>query len=131
MGISEGNYAKLAGQMLNIRDENHLKAIPGCYDVVLENKITGETYETQGDIPDVPGYTWHDFFKWLLDDIKEMGLTDQLDDIDLVSIEEAGLKGFALDDSGAQVSPKHAGFIVNNGGRAKASDVKRLMDHVT
>jgi UDP-N-acetylmuramate dehydrogenase len=46
-------------------------------------------------------------------------------------IEEAGLKGFSLDDSGAQVSPKHAGFIVNNGGRAKASDVKRLMDHVT
>jgi len=46
-------------------------------------------------------------------------------------IEEVGLKGFALDDSGAQVSPKHAGFIVNNGGRAKASDVKRLMDHVT
>ena len=46
-------------------------------------------------------------------------------------IEEAGLKGSALDDSGAQVSPKHAGFIVNNGGRAKASDVKRLMDHVT
>jgi len=46
-------------------------------------------------------------------------------------IEEAGLKGFALDDSGAQVSPKHAGFIVNNGGKAKASDVKRLIDYVT
>ena len=46
-------------------------------------------------------------------------------------IEEAGLKGFALDDSGAQVSPKHAGFIVNNGGKAKASDVLRLIDHVT
>ena len=46
-------------------------------------------------------------------------------------IEEAGLKGFALDESGAQVSPKHAGFIVNNGGTAKASDVKRLMDYVT
>lgn len=45
-------------------------------------------------------------------------------------IEEAGLKGFALDDSGAQVSPKHAGFVVNNGGRAKASDVKKLIDHV-
>ena len=45
-------------------------------------------------------------------------------------IEEAGLKGFALDDSGAQVSPKHAGFIVNNGGTAKASDVKKLMDYV-
>ena len=45
-------------------------------------------------------------------------------------IEEAGLKGFALDDSGAQVSPKHAGFVVNNGGRASASDIKRLMDHV-
>jgi UDP-N-acetylmuramate dehydrogenase len=45
-------------------------------------------------------------------------------------IEEAGLKGFALDDSGAQVSPKHAGFIVNNGGSAKASDVMRLIDYV-
>ena len=45
-------------------------------------------------------------------------------------IEEAGLKGFALDDSGAQVSPKHAGFVVNNGGRAKASDVMRLIEYV-
>ena len=45
-------------------------------------------------------------------------------------IEKAGLKGFALDDSGAQVSPKHAGFVVNNGGRAKASDVMRLIDYV-
>ena len=45
-------------------------------------------------------------------------------------IEEAGLKGFALDDSGAQVSPKHAGFVVNNGGKAKASDVMRLIDYV-
>lgn len=46
-------------------------------------------------------------------------------------IEEAGLKGFALDDSGAQVSPKHAGFVVNNGGKASASDVLRLIDYVT
>ena len=46
-------------------------------------------------------------------------------------IEEAGLKGFALDDSGAQVSPKHAGFVVNNGGRASAADVLRLIDYVT
>ena len=45
-------------------------------------------------------------------------------------IEEAGLKGFALDDSGAQVSPKHAGFVVNNGGKASASDVMRLIDYV-
>lgn len=46
-------------------------------------------------------------------------------------IEDAGLKGFALDDSGAQVSPKHAGFVVNNGGKAKASDVMRLIGYVT
>ena len=46
-------------------------------------------------------------------------------------IEEAGLKGFALDDSGAQVSPKHAGFVVNNGGKASAADVLRLIDYVT
>ena len=46
-------------------------------------------------------------------------------------IEDSGLKGFALDDSGAQVSPKHAGFIVNNNGTASAEDILKLMDHVS
>ena len=46
-------------------------------------------------------------------------------------IQENGLKGFALDDSGAQVSPKHAGFVVNNGGTASATDIKRLIDYVS
>ena len=40
-------------------------------------------------------------------------------------IEECGLKGFSI--GGAQVSEKHAGFIVNRGG-ATASDVKALME---
>lgn len=42
-------------------------------------------------------------------------------------IDEAGLKGFTV--GGAQVSPKHAGFVVNLGG-ATADDVLRLMDHI-
>ena len=42
-------------------------------------------------------------------------------------IEEAGLKGYRV--GGAQVSEKHAGFIVNIGG-ATAKDVYELMDHV-
>ena len=42
-------------------------------------------------------------------------------------IEECGLKGCTI--GGAQVSTKHAGFIVNNGG-ATFSDVVQLMDHV-
>ncbi len=42
-------------------------------------------------------------------------------------IEEAGLKGVSL--GGAQVSPKHAGFIVNAGG-ATAADVRDLMEQV-
>lgn len=46
-------------------------------------------------------------------------------------IEEAGLKGFAIDHSGAQVSAKHAGFIVNVGGNATATDIKRLIDYVS
>lgn len=46
-------------------------------------------------------------------------------------IQDAGLKGFKLDESGAQVSPKHSGFVVNNNGTAKASDIKRLMDYVS
>lgn len=42
-------------------------------------------------------------------------------------IEEAGLKGFKI--GGAQVSPKHAGFIVNSGG-ATARDVLSLIAHI-
>lgn len=42
-------------------------------------------------------------------------------------VEEAGLKGARV--GGAQVSPKHAGFIVNLGG-ATAADILTLMDRV-
>ena len=42
-------------------------------------------------------------------------------------IEQAGLKGFAI--GGAQVSEKHAGFIINRGD-ATFSDVMSLIDHV-
>ena len=42
-------------------------------------------------------------------------------------IDEAGLKGYAV--GGAQVSEKHAGFVVNKGG-ATSHDVHELMRHV-
>jgi len=42
-------------------------------------------------------------------------------------IEGAGLKGFTI--GGAQVSPKHAGFVVNVGG-ATAADVIALVKAV-
>lgn len=42
-------------------------------------------------------------------------------------IDQAGLKGYAV--GGAQVSEKHAGFVVNRGG-ATFDDVLRLMDHI-
>ena len=42
-------------------------------------------------------------------------------------IEEAGLKGYTV--GGAQVSCKHAGFIINIGG-ATSNDVKALIDHI-
>lgn len=42
-------------------------------------------------------------------------------------IDQAGLKGFSV--GGAQVSPKHAGFVVNAGG-ATCEDVLRLMEHI-
>lgn len=45
-------------------------------------------------------------------------------------IQDAGLKGFAIDHSGAQVSPKHAGFVVNNGGTASATEIYRLIKYV-
>ena len=42
-------------------------------------------------------------------------------------IDQAGLKGFSI--GGAQVSPKHAGFVVNTGD-ATCDDVLRLMEHI-
>lgn len=42
-------------------------------------------------------------------------------------IEKAGLKGFQIGQ--AQVSPKHANFIVNLGG-AKAMDVHQIIEHI-
>jgi UDP-N-acetylmuramate dehydrogenase len=42
-------------------------------------------------------------------------------------IDQAGLKGYAV--GGAQVSEKHAGFVVNRGG-ATSKDVYDLMMHV-
>ena len=42
-------------------------------------------------------------------------------------IDDAGLKGYSI--GGAQVSEKHAGFIINTGS-ASASDVISLMEHI-
>lgn len=42
-------------------------------------------------------------------------------------IQDAGFQGYRV--GGAQVSPKHAGFVVNAGG-ATAADVRQLMDEV-
>ena len=45
-------------------------------------------------------------------------------------IQDSGLKGFSLDDSGAEVSPKHSGFVVNNGGTAGSADIIKLIKYV-
>ena len=42
-------------------------------------------------------------------------------------IEDAELKGYSI--GGAQVSEKHAGFVINNGG-ATAEDIKNLVAHI-
>jgi len=42
-------------------------------------------------------------------------------------IDQAGLKGYTI--GGAQVSEKHAGFVINKGG-ATSNDVRRLMAHI-
>ena len=43
-------------------------------------------------------------------------------------IEQCGLKGYAI--GGARVSEKHANFIVNPEGEAKAADIEALIEHV-
>ena len=42
-------------------------------------------------------------------------------------IEEAGLKGYSIGD--AQVSKKHAGFIINKG-KATANEIKELIKNI-
>ncbi|MGB7540874.1 MAG: UDP-N-acetylmuramate dehydrogenase [Burkholderiales bacterium] len=42
-------------------------------------------------------------------------------------IEACGLKGFAI--GAARISEKHANFIVNPGGRARAADIEALIEH--
>ena len=42
-------------------------------------------------------------------------------------IEDCGLKGYKI--GGAQVSEKHAGFVINCGG-ATAEDIKKLVEHI-
>ena len=42
-------------------------------------------------------------------------------------IEQAGLKGFSI--GGAQVSEKHAGFVINTG-NATAADIDALVSHI-
>ena len=43
------------------------------------------------------------------------------------NVDEAGLKGYSVGD--AEVSTKHAGFVVNKG-KATAKDVLELVDHI-
>ena len=42
-------------------------------------------------------------------------------------ISDCGLKGYAI--GGAQVSPKHAGFIINTG-NATSNDILKLIEYV-
>ena len=48
--------------------------------------------------------------------------------VSLLGIEQAGLKGRTV--GGAQVSEKHAGFVINKGG-ATCADVLNLMEQVS
>jgi len=46
-------------------------------------------------------------------------------------IDDTGLRGYSIEGSAAQVSPKHCGFVVNNGGEASAQDVYDLICDVS
>ncbi|MBP5260789.1 MAG: UDP-N-acetylmuramate dehydrogenase [Clostridiales bacterium] len=46
-------------------------------------------------------------------------------------IDDAGLRGYSREGSSAQVSPKHCGFVVNNGGKASAQEIYDLIMDVS
>ncbi len=92
--ISEKFFTKLSKQVRSFQELSGLKIAPGCYNVILRDSLTQDIYETQGDIPGDPEYTWDDFCKWLSEDIKEMGIEEQMDNIDIISIEYAGFDNY-------------------------------------
>lgn len=91
--ISTKNYTRLASQLCDARADAGIKYSdnpkPGCYNVCIKNRKTGEACMTQGDIPFKGPYGWKEFLEWLVDDIMEIDMGDD-NDIDIVSIEYAG-----------------------------------------
>ena len=76
-------------QLLVLRKERGIKLLKGSYNVVIRNKITGDSYETQGDIPNDVDYSWRDFLEWLAQDIREINLGPD-NEIDIVGLEYVG-----------------------------------------
>ncbi len=74
----------------------NFKRQPGCYDVNVVNNRTGEEASTQGDLKNDD--TWFDFYRWLEDDIREMGIGD-IEDISIISVSFAGTENFCGDEN--------------------------------
>ena len=82
----------------------------------IHRRIAGEIEQSVVDIVLVPvSYTHLDVYK------RQAGYYAG------ALIEQSGLKGYAIGD--AQVSEKHAGFIINRG-NATAKEVQALISHV-
>ena len=83
------NYILLGNQFLSLTER--LKPIKGCYNVGVSNKLTGEKWETQGDITDG---SWACFLEWLLRDMEEMDI-GEIQDLAIDYIEYVGKENLA------------------------------------
>lgn len=65
----------------------------GCFNVYIKNMADDCIYETQGDKPSEL-YTWKEFYKWLVDDVKELISPDvNFADLEILEVQFAGTDG--------------------------------------
>ncbi len=82
--ISCGTKLRLAKEFRKALQNNPI--VRGSYNVGISNAITGQECETQGDYY---GDNIINFFEWLLEDMKEMGIGD-INDLGIDFIDYAG-----------------------------------------
>ena len=131
--VSEVTYINENGKIVTLKNENinfsyRQSRFKNTQDIIISAKLRLEKGNKQEIQEKIDNYRKQREEKQPID-MPSAGSTFKRGNnfISAQLIDEAGLKGFSI--GGAQVSKKHAGFIVNTG-NATAEDILNLIDYV-